>query len=283
VKQLASGLLSRRASLFWPSWSPLDAASFALLYSILPFLIKELQGQQADPTPLAVMVTRITALYAGAQLLSAPLLGQLSAIVIGRRTVLLGCIGAGRLALLMVGCLVRSIAALAIAWAIARAGFRSAGHYTQAAITDGTSDNPSRRTDAFGLLGAAGLGLGLVLGPAAGGGLLGGVNPHLPFLAGAAVGVVNAALRLPETRVRYPNNLSQPVLCAGGGADQRRHRPLLHPERAWRRRGARHSAGQIVIDELIGTPPITKETAQSRGGLVAVGEQVTTIFQLGHS
>jgi len=29
---------------FWPSWPLLDAASFALLYPILPFLIKELQG-----------------------------------------------------------------------------------------------------------------------------------------------------------------------------------------------------------------------------------------------
>jgi len=140
-----------------------------------------------------MMVTRITALYAGAQLLPAPLLGQLSDRM-GQRPVLLGYIGAGSLVLLMGGL------ALAIAQAIKGASLGVLG-ITQAAIADGTSDDPSRRTDAFGLLGAG-------LGPAAGG-LLGGVNPHLPFLVRAAVGVINlviAAIRLSETCVRHPNS-----------------------------------------------------------------------------
>lgn len=74
------------------------------------------------------MVKRATALYAGAQLLPAPLLWQLSDRV-GRRPALLGCIGAGSLALLMGG-LARSIARAADRTGNQRGIFRGAGHHS---------------------------------------------------------------------------------------------------------------------------------------------------------
>src|SRR5262249_38901796 len=60
-----------------------------------------------------------------------------------------------------------------------------------------------KRAGAFGLLGAA-FGFGFIVGPAIGG-LLGGINPRLPFWAAAAFSLINAAYGyfvLPESLAR---------------------------------------------------------------------------------
>jgi predicted MFS family arabinose efflux permease len=73
----------------------------------------------------------------------------------------------------------------------------------QAAMTDLTDE--SSRAQGMGVIGAAS-GIGLVLGTALGG-LLGGIDPLLPFHATAAVAVVNfvlAAIALPESKAPSP-------------------------------------------------------------------------------
>jgi DHA1 family tetracycline resistance protein-like MFS transporter len=90
---------------------------------------------------------------------------------------------------------------------------------------------PEKRSAAFGLVGAA-FGLGFVLGPAAGG-LLGNVDPRLPFWVAGALSLVNALYGffvlpeslLPERRGRFSWARANPV---GSLALLKSHRALLN-------------------------------------------------------
>ena len=76
---------------------------------------------------------------------------------------------------------------------------------------------PEKRASAFGLLGAA-FGLGFVLGPALGG-ILGSVNPRLPFWVAGGLSLVNGMYGLfvlpeslvPEHRSRFSWKRANPV------------------------------------------------------------------------
>ena len=123
------------------------------------------------------------------QFLFSPVLGALSDRF-GRRPVLLiSMTGHGLDYILMA--LAPSLAWLFVGRVIS--GITAASFSTAYAyIADVTE--PEKRAAAFGLVGAA-FGIGFVLGPALGG-LLGSLDPRLPFWVAAAFSLANAALRL---------------------------------------------------------------------------------------
>ncbi|NDG74427.1 MAG: MFS transporter [Synechococcaceae bacterium WB8_1B_136] len=169
-----------------------DAACFGLLLPVLPFLVADLTG-----TFSAIAITQVTAVYAGCQLVGAPLIGRWSDRL-GRKPMMAMSVGIGSLALLG-SALAPSLALLMLFQGIKGAS-ASVFALAQAVVADSV-DDADQRTVSFGALGAS-LGLGFVAGPAVGG-LLGAVNPRAPFFLAAAFTLVNLVqilLVLKETR-----------------------------------------------------------------------------------
>ena len=168
----------------------IDFLGYSILIPVLPTFAKENLGVDAFGIGL------ITSFYALGLVLFLPLWGWISDRI-GRRPVLL---------VSLLGTAV-SFVLLAIAHSLAMAlfarflgGFFGASIGTaQAAMTDLTDE--SSRAQGMGVIGAAS-GIGVVLGTALGG-LLGGIDPLLPFYATAGVAALNfvlAAFALPESR-----------------------------------------------------------------------------------
>ena len=169
-----------------------DAACFGLLLPVLPFLVGDLTGSFN-----AISITQVTAVYAGSQLVGAPLIGRLSDRV-GRKPLMAISVGIGSLALLG-SALAPNLATLMLFQGIK--GFSASVFALAQAIVADSVDEGDKRTVSFGALGAS-LGLGFVTGPAVGG-LLGSINPRAPFFAAAAFTLVNLVqilLVLQETR-----------------------------------------------------------------------------------
>ncbi|MEB3264917.1 MAG: MFS transporter [Synechococcus sp.] len=184
--------MNRRSLLLLCLIVAVDTGSFGLLAPVLPFLVAKLTGSLN-----AITVTQVTALYAGCQLVGAPLIGKASDRY-GRRPLLAASVGVGSLALLGSG-FAPSLALLMLFQAI-KGGSAAVFALAQAMVAD-RNESADGRTVSFGALGAA-LGLGFVFGPALGG-LIGAFNPRAPFLVGAALTLVNLVLVLrflPETR-----------------------------------------------------------------------------------
>ena len=185
-----------------------DAACFGLLLPVLPFLVGELTGHFS-----AIAITQVTAVYAGCQLVGAPLIGRWSDRL-GRKPLMALSVGVGSLALLG-SALAPTLTMLMLFQGIK--GFSaSVFALAQAVVADSVSES-DQRTVSFGALGAA-LGLGFVAGPAVGG-LLGTLNPRAPFLAAALFTVVNLIqilLVLKESRPSHPQ-----------------HQPSRNPLRFW--------------------------------------------------
>jgi len=160
----------------------LDVMALGLILPVLPRLVIEFSG---DDAVVAAEVYGLFGLaWAAMQFLFSPLLGALSDRF-GRRPVLLVSVfGLGLDYVLM---------ALApnLGWLLAGrilAGITAASFSTAAAyVADVT--RPEDRASGFGMLGAA-FGLGFVLGPAVGG-LLGGLDPRLPFWVAAGLAFAN--------------------------------------------------------------------------------------------
>jgi multidrug resistance protein len=190
----------------------IDIAGFGLILPRLPFLALSLGAS-------ATMLGIIAAIYSLAQFLFTPFLGALSDRI-GRRPVILASLLieavsfaitglAGTLPLLLLGRFVGGLGASNIGTA-------------QAVVADVTSEKD--RAKGMGLIGAS-IGLGFVVGPAAGG-VLSGVSSALPFWIASALALVNAGLvifLLPETltpsgaaRHRY----SLPIFAGWRGARQ---------------------------------------------------------------
>lgn len=168
-----------------------NTGSFSQLAPVLPFLIAKLTGSMS-----AVAVTQVSALYAGAQLILSPIIGQFSDRV-GRKRVMAICISIGILAFLG-SAVAPSLPVLMLFQAIA-GGSASLFALAQAMVADGKQD-AKERTISFGALGAS-LGLGFVFGPAVGG-ILGSFDPRAPFLLAALLSFINLLLvikLLPET------------------------------------------------------------------------------------
>ena len=166
----------------------LDLVGFGIVLPILPLWAEEFG---ASPTQIGLL----TASYAVAQLLFAPVWGRLSDRY-GRRPVILASLAGSAVAALLIG-LAGTLVLLFIArvlQGVAGASYAAA----QAYVADVTTAR--ERARGMGLIGAA-FGLGFILGPAIGA-VFSAVDARLPFFVAAALAALNLAIayrRLPES------------------------------------------------------------------------------------
>ena len=171
----------------------LDVLALGIVIPVLPKLVEGFLG--GDTAHASEVYGVFGTAWALMQFVFSPLLGALSDRFGRRPVILLSCFGLGfdyvlmalapDLTWLFVGRVISGITAASISTAFAY-------------IADVTP--PDRRAASFGVVGAA-FGLGFVLGPAAGG-LLGAIEPRLPFWVAAALSLANAMyglLVLPES------------------------------------------------------------------------------------
>lgn len=180
---VAAGRKPRTAALgFIFATALMDVIAIGIIIPVLPNLIKEMAGGSTAEALRYVLIFSTT--WAVMQFFASPIIGSLSDRF-GRRPVLLisifglGCdyvimAVAPNLQVLYLGRLISGVTA---------ASFSTAGAY----IADITP--PEKRAQNFGLIGAA-FGVGFVVGPALAG-LLGGINPRLPFWFAAGLAMVN--------------------------------------------------------------------------------------------
>ena len=165
----------------------LDMLALGIAVPVLPTLVKEFEG--GDSARAATIYGVFGMVFAGMQFLFAPLLGALSDRFGRRPAILISNVGLGLDYVLMA--LAPSVPWLFVGRVIS--GICAASFsIPMAYIADVTP--PERRAASFGLLGA-GFGLGFVIGPAFGG-LLGSVDPRLPFWVAAACSLANATYGL---------------------------------------------------------------------------------------
>ena len=189
----------------------LNTLGIGVVIPVLPRIVSTFMG--GDIAASSRYYGSFVAVYAAMQFLFAPILGGLSDRFGRRPVILTSLLGTGLdylllafapdLTWLFVGRVIAGITG---------ASFSAASAY----IADVTP--PDKRAQSFGLIGAA-LGLGFIVGPAAGG-LLGSVHLRLPFLAAAGLSLTNLLYGLfvlpeslaPENRrpfsVRRANPLS---------------------------------------------------------------------------
>ena len=166
----------------------IEMAGFALALPMLPFWAQKFG---ADAFAIGMMM----AAYSIAQLIFTPIVGSLSDRF-GRRRIIIGTLILEALGF-MGTALAWSVPTLLLARFIGGIGGSSIGS-AQAVVADVTG--PEDRARGMGFIGAA-IGIGFVVGPAAGA-LLVFVGPDMPFWGAAAVTLFDAlvvALVLPET------------------------------------------------------------------------------------
>ncbi len=160
----------------------LDMLALGMIAPVLPRLIESfLHGNTVNA---AQMLGLFGTVFAAMQFFCSPILGSLSDRFGRRPIVLLSNFGLGFDYLLMAW-------APALGWLFLGrviSGFTSSSIPTAMAYMADVTPR-ERRAAAFGMLSAA-FGLGFVLGPAVGG-LLGSINPRLPFLVAGALSLVN--------------------------------------------------------------------------------------------
>src|SRR5437899_10521770 len=169
-------MMRRHALTFVTITVLLDVIGFALIVPVLPALLVQLTGVSVNRA--AIYGGWLGFVYAAAQFLCAPILGNLSDRF-GRRPVLLFAIGALGVDYVIMG-LAPTLGWLFLGRTIS--GMAGAS-FTPAYAYVADVSPPERRAQNFGVLGAA-FGLGFILGPALGG-LLGGLGPRAPFFAAA--------------------------------------------------------------------------------------------------
>jgi DHA1 family tetracycline resistance protein-like MFS transporter len=201
---------ARRALAFIFCTVALDVLALGIMIPVLPTIVL---GFMAGDTAGAAKVFGLFGTVWGLmQFLCSPLLGALSDRYGRRPVILISCLGLGldyifmalapSLTLLFVGRIISGITAATIATAFAYIADVSA---------------PDERAKSFGVVSVA-FGLGLVLGPAVGG-LLGGLDPRLPFWVSAAASLANAAFGWfvlpeslpPERRMAFDWKRANPV------------------------------------------------------------------------
>jgi DHA1 family tetracycline resistance protein-like MFS transporter len=162
----------------------LDMLALGMIVPVLPHLIEDFLG--GDTPRAAQLVGLFGTVWALMQFFAMPVMGALSDRYGRRPVILLSNLGLGldyvlmalapNLWWLFVGRLISGVAAATISTAMAY-------------VADVTP--AERRAQSYGLIGVA-FGIGFVVGPAVGG-LLGSVDPRLPFWAAAAFSLANAA------------------------------------------------------------------------------------------
>ena len=160
----------------------LDMLALGMIAPVLPRLIASFMP--GNTSGAAQMLGVFATVFAVMQFFFSPVLGSLSDRFGRRPVVLLSNFGLGLDYLLMAW-------APALGWLLAGriiSGLTASSVPTgMAYMTDVTA--PEKRASVFGLLGAA-FGLGFVLGPALGG-ILGSVNPRLPFWVAGGLSLLN--------------------------------------------------------------------------------------------
>jgi len=184
---------ARRALTFIFCTVTLDVLALGLMIPVLPQLILGFEG--GDTAAAAKAMGVFATVWGLMQFLFSPLLGALSDRYGRRPVILISCLGLGldymfmavapSLGLLFVGRVISGVTSATIGTAFAY-------------IADVTP--AEGRAKAFGTVGVA-FGVGFVVGPALGG-LLGSLDPRLPFWCSAAACLANAAFgwfALPES------------------------------------------------------------------------------------
>jgi DHA1 family tetracycline resistance protein-like MFS transporter len=204
----------------------IDLLGFGIILPSLPYYARDLGATGLD---LGILFSA----YSVAQLAGSALLGRLSDHH-GRRPILLLSL-AGSAASMFLSGLAGGLAALSLARALAGVFGGSIGT-AQAYIADVTPR--AERARYMGLLGAA-IGVGFVLGPALGAGLLalGFGFRGAAFAAGglAALNFASALVRLPESRRSDPaaERVTSPRAAGGGPCRGRGFSPCTPPS-SWR-------------------------------------------------
>ena len=162
----------------------LDMLALGLIIPVLPGLIEEFMG--GDTARAAKAYGVFGTVWALMQFFAMPIAGPLSDRFGRRPVVLLSNLGLGldyvlmalapNLAWLFVGRIISGITAASVSTGMAY-------------VADVTP--PEKRSGAFGMIGVA-FGIGFVFGPALGG-VLGSVDPRLPFWVAAGLSLANAA------------------------------------------------------------------------------------------
>jgi DHA1 family tetracycline resistance protein-like MFS transporter len=188
----------------------LDMLALGMIIPVLPKLVERFMG--GNTAAAAEVFGLFNTVWALMQFLCSPVLGALSDRYGRRPVILLSNVGLGldyvlmalapTLGWLFVGRVISGITTASISTAYAY-------------IADVTP--PERRAKAFGLLGAA-FGMGFILGPALGG-VLGAIEPRLPFWVAAAFSLTNALYGLivlpeslaPEQRGQFSWRRANPI------------------------------------------------------------------------
>ena len=188
----------------------LDMFAIGIIIPVLPNVIEDFMG--GDTAEAAEIYGVFVTVWALMQFIFSPILGSLSDRFGRRKVILLSNFGLGLDYVLMA--LAPTIGWLFVGRIIS--GITSASVATAGAyIADVTP--PEQRASKFGLLGAA-FGFGFVVGPALGG-LLGDIDPRLPFWVAASFSLTNALYGLfvlpeslpPERRSTFSWRKANPV------------------------------------------------------------------------
>ncbi len=187
-----------------------DMLGVGLAYPVLPRLVQ--QFQHGDVARASYVYGLLISAYSLTQFLFAPFFGALSDRY-GRRPIMIAALVGATSAYCMMA-MAHGLAVLAVSQLLAGV---MGGSFATASAYLADMTPPEQRAQNFGLVGAA-FGLGIITGPAIGG-LLGAVDPHLPFAAAAVASGLNVAFAffaLPESlaperrtpfRLRHANPL----------------------------------------------------------------------------
>ncbi|HZR33847.1 MAG TPA: TCR/Tet family MFS transporter [Nevskia sp.] len=171
----------------------LDVLGFGIIIPVLPKLVQQMMG--GDPAQGARMYGVFVSVWALMQFFFSPLLGAISDRYGRRRVILISCFGLGMDYIVMA--LAPTVWWLLLGRIIS--GICASSFSTASAYIADVSP-PEKRAAAFGMMGAA-FGVGFVLGPGLGG-LLGDIDPRLPFWGSAVLALLSATygyFLLPES------------------------------------------------------------------------------------
>ncbi|HEY6401288.1 MAG TPA: TCR/Tet family MFS transporter, partial [Blastocatellia bacterium] len=187
-----------------------DVLALGIIIPVLPKLVEGFLG--GDTARAAEIFGLFNTVWALMQFVFSPTLGALSDRFGRRPVILISCFGLGLDYILMaIAPTMWWLFAGRVISGITAASFPTAGAY----IADVTP--PEKRAAGFGMIGAA-WGVGFVMGPALGG-LLGEMNPRLPFWFAAGLTLLNAIYGLfvlpeslaPESRKAFAWRRANPV------------------------------------------------------------------------